>query len=358
MLCQQKEKCSNELSSTEGLLGYTEEVLKETDPATYLLISSSLCARLSNTIETWIGKQGLKPVVTSENELALSTDGIISQLNHCGFVKAVVKNKVAKPISPSFISDRCSVLNNTLTLEWQMNNEVIVDSYFIEVDDGMAGEYQVVHETEEQICTLGGLQFCSTYRARVKATNESGESNPSDVIYLTTPKIATFKLDDETSHRDIVFSNDGRTMKCLSFENRVALGDVGFSRGKHYWEVTIDKYEGNPDPAIGVAQEDCNKDSILGKDGKSWSVYVDSTRSWFQHNNAHLFRSEGGVETGSTIGLLLDLDHCLLTFYCNDEKHGPIEFPSLQNVEMVYPAFSLNRNVSMTLYTGLSPPEN
>ena len=52
---------------------------------------------------------------------------------------------------------------------------------------------------------------------------------------------------------------------------------------------------GNPDPALGVAQEDCTKDAILGKDAKAWSVYVDSTRSWFQHNNAHLYRSEGGI---------------------------------------------------------------
>ena len=51
---------------------------------------------------------------------------------------------------------------------------------------------------------------------------------------------------------------------------------------------------GNPDPAIGIAQLDCAKDVILGRDSKAWSVYVDSTRSWFQHNNAHLYRSEGG----------------------------------------------------------------
>ena len=63
-----------------------------------------------------------------------------------------------------------------------------------------------------------------------------------------------------------------------------------------------------------------------------------------------------GIEAGSTIGLYLDLDQCLLSFYCNDEKHGPIEFPSLEDVDVVYPAFSLNRNVTMTLYSGIKPP--
>ena len=49
---------------------------------------------------------------------------------------------------------------------------------------------------------------------------------------------------------------------------------------------------GNPVPALKVALEEGIKDAILGKDAKAWSVYVDSTRSWFQHNNAHLYRSE------------------------------------------------------------------
>ena len=50
-------------------------------------------------------------------------------------------------------------------------------------------------------------------------------------------------MDPELSHTDIVLSNDNTTMTSTSFENRVALGDVGFSRGVHYWEVRIDRYE-------------------------------------------------------------------------------------------------------------------
>lgn len=147
------------------------------------------------------------------------------------------------------------------------------------------------------------------------------------------------------------------SMTSNSFENRVILGDVGFSRGRHYWEITVDRYEGNPDPAFGIAQEDVARDVILGRDDKAWSVYVDSTRSWFQHNNEHIYRSEGGIGCGSTVGLLLDLDENTLTFYCNGKKRGPVSFPSLTKADVVYPAFSLNRNVSMTLHTGLDVPE-
>lgn len=59
--------------------------------------------------------------------------------------------------------------------------------YIIEVDDGMRGAFQAVHRTPETSCWLGGLQFQSTYRARVIACNKAGEGPPSDVICLTTP---------------------------------------------------------------------------------------------------------------------------------------------------------------------------
>ena len=170
--------------------------------------------------------------------------------------------------------------------------------------------------------------------------------------------VAVFNLDVASAHPDILISNENMCMTCNSFENRVVLGDVGFSRGRHFWEVTVERYDGNPDPAFGVALEDVTKDAILGRDDKAWSVYVDSTRSWFQHNNEHLFRSEGGIGAGSTVGLLLDLDENKLTFYCNGEKRGPVLFTSLCKADVVYPAFSLNRNVSMILHTGLELPSN
>ena len=44
-LKEQKEKCDGRLTATKGLLEYTNEALKESDHATFLLISNSLCSR-------------------------------------------------------------------------------------------------------------------------------------------------------------------------------------------------------------------------------------------------------------------------------------------------------------------------
>ncbi|XP_071463297.1 E3 ubiquitin-protein ligase TRIM9 isoform X10 [Marmota flaviventris] len=167
--------------------------------------------------------------------------------------------------------------------------------------------------------------------------------------------VAWFAFDPGSAHSDIIFSNDNLTVTCSSYDDRVVLGKTGFSKGVHYWELTIDRYDNHPDPAFGVARMDVMKDVMLGKDDKAWAMYVDNNRSWFMHNNSHTNRTEGGITKGATIGVLLDLNRKTLTFFINDEQQGPIAF---ENVEgLFFPAVSLNRNVQVTLHTGLPVPD-
>ncbi|KAM9201741.1 E3 ubiquitin-protein ligase TRIM9 isoform 13-T13 [Dugong dugon] len=167
--------------------------------------------------------------------------------------------------------------------------------------------------------------------------------------------VAWFAFDPGSAHSDIIFSNDNLTVTCSSYDDRVVLGKTGFSKGVHYWELTVDRYDNHPDPAFGVARIDVMKDVMLGRDDKAWAMYVDNNRSWFMHNNSHTNRTEGGITKGATIGVLLDLSRKTLTFFINDEQQGPIAF---ENVEgLFFPAVSLNRNVQVTLHTGLPVPD-
>lgn len=77
--------------------------------------------------------------------------------------------------------------------------------------------------------------------------------------------VAWFTFDPVTAHPEIVLSNENLTVSCDSYEHRVVLGSIGFSRGIHYWEVTINKYDNNADPAFGIARFDVIKDQMLGK---------------------------------------------------------------------------------------------
>lgn len=93
---------------------------------------------------------------------------------------------------------------------------------------------------------------------------------------------------------------------------------------------------------------------ISGKDEKGWSMYIDDKRSWFMHNNDHSERTEGGIKRGSVVGLLLDLDRHRLSYFVDGFPHGPIAFKNLHGV--FFPALSINRNIQVTLRTGLEPP--
>ncbi|XP_062974341.1 E3 ubiquitin-protein ligase TRIM9 isoform X20 [Elgaria multicarinata webbii] len=168
-------------------------------------------------------------------------------------------------------------------------------------------------------------------------------------------KMAWFSFDPCTAHSDIIFSNDNLTVTCNSYDDRVVLGKTGFSKGLHYWELSIDRYDNHPDPAFGVARVDVLKDVMLGKDDKAWAMYVDNNRSWFMHNNSHTNRTEGGITKGATVGILLDLNRRTVTFSINEDQQGPVAFENLEGV--FFPAVSLNRNVQVTLHTGLPVPD-
>ena len=72
-------------------------------------------------------------------------------------------------------------------------------------------------------------------------------------------------MEPSTAHPDIVFSNENMTVTTNSFDDRIVLGNVGFSRGVHYWEYVIDRYDNTPDPAFGIAHINVSRDRMLGK---------------------------------------------------------------------------------------------
>ncbi|XP_058399024.1 tripartite motif-containing protein 67 isoform X9 [Diceros bicornis minor] len=151
-------------------------------------------------------------------------------------------------------------------------------------------------------------------------------------------KLAWFTFDPNSGHRDIILSNDNQTATCSSYDDRVVLGTAAFSKGVHYWELHVDRYDNHPDPAFGVARASVVKDMMLGKDDKAWAM------------------TEGGVCKGATVGVLLDLNKHTLTFFINGQQQGPTAFSHVDGVFM--PALSLNRNVQVTLHTGLEVPTN
>lgn len=98
------------------------------------------------------------------------------------------------------------------------------------------------------------------------------------LIYKTTVAWFTFDTtvtvaddDDAATGSSSVASEtrlspDALTATTDSYEPRVILGSVGFSRGVHYWEFSVDRYDnGTADPAFGIARRNVARDAMLGK---------------------------------------------------------------------------------------------
>ncbi|NXW13032.1 TRIM9 ligase, partial [Circaetus pectoralis] len=406
--------CTVKLRQTTGLMEYCLEVIKENDPSGFLQISDALIRRVHLTEDQW-GKGTLTPRMTTDFDLNLDNAPLLQSIHQLDFVQMKVSSPVpAPPILQ--LEECCTHNNSaTLSWKQPPLSTVQVEGYILELDDGNGGQFREVYVGKETMCTVDGLHFNSTYSARVKAFNKTGVSPYSKTLVLQTSEdtqseeqtlpfpvplersqlrrmspfsstlnlqpsfpgrsyfelrssahqlslhsslqslnsaVAWFSFDPASAHADIIFSNDNLTVTCNSYDDRVVLGKTGFSKGLHYWELSIDRYDNHPDPAFGVARIDVLKDAMLGKDDKAWAMYVDNNRSWFMHNNSHTNRTEGGITKGATVGVLLDLTRRTLTFSINEDQQGPVAFENLEG--LFFPAVSLNRNVQVRALTMLS----
>ncbi|XP_053290514.1 E3 ubiquitin-protein ligase TRIM9 isoform X8 [Pleuronectes platessa] len=328
--------CTVKLRQTTGLMEYCLEVIKENDPSGFLQISDALIRRVHMTESQW-GKGTLTPRMNSDFDLTLDSGPLLQTIHQLDFVQ--LKGESPVPAAPMLQLEECCTQNNSATLSWKQPplSTITVDGYILELDDGNGGPFREVYVGTETICTVDGLHFNSKYKARVKAFNASGVGQYSKTLIMQTSEIAWFTFDPASAHPDIIFSNDNLTVSCNSYDDRVVMGNSAFSRGVHYWEMTIDRYDNHPDPAFGIARGDVLKDVMLGKDDKAWAM------------------TDGGISKGATIGMLLDFSRRILIFLINDEQQGPVAFEGLEGV--YYPAISLNRNVQVTLHTGLPIPD-
>ncbi|XP_019738290.1 tripartite motif-containing protein 67 isoform X2 [Hippocampus comes] len=349
--------CTMKLRQTTGMMEYCLEVLKENDPSGFLQISDALIKRVASSQDQWV-KGNLEAKVGPEFQLTLNTDTLLQTILQLDFCQGKVESGPLVPPAPLLQLEKCCSGNNSATLAWRVAGPQAapIEGYILELDDGNGGQYREVYVGKETVCTVDGLHFNSVYNTRVKAYNAVGVGPYSKTVVLKTSDVACFAFDPTSAHRDIVLTNENQTVSCNSYDDRVVLGTAAFSKGIHYWEVCIDRYDNHPDPAFGIARINTVKDMMLGKDDKAWAMYVDNNRSWFMHNNSHTNRAEGGITKGSAVGILLDLTKHTLTFFINKEQHGPTAFENLDGVFV--PAVSLNRNVQVTLVTGLEVPRD
>lgn len=119
-----------------------------------------------------------------------------------------------------------------------------------------------------------------------------------------------------SAHSEIIISNGNQSVTCDSYEHRIVLANMGFSRGVHYWEVSVDRYLNNADIAFGIARSNVAKDKMLGKTGIDLKLFQYLTETEYYFNWFQERMSLGGVCISITRGP----GSCILTDTTVDAK--------------------------------------
>ncbi|XP_029643097.1 E3 ubiquitin-protein ligase TRIM9-like [Octopus sinensis] len=179
-LKEQVSHCTSLLQRTTGLLQFGIEVLKESDAFSFLQISNALINRVSTADENFNREIELTARVSPKFELGFDNEHILQSIENMDFYE------MKAPGQPVIIPEDCSAENNSVTIAWQPHPSGIVETFTLELDDGNSGDFRVVYVGRETMCTVDGLHFNSIYNARVKAHNNVGESNFSEMVSLQT----------------------------------------------------------------------------------------------------------------------------------------------------------------------------
>ncbi|CAB3223633.1 unnamed protein product [Arctia plantaginis] len=339
---------AQKLREATALLHFSIEALKESDHAAFLQVGNILSVRAQETASSLCSSLDSPPTAPA---LTLDIEPVIRTVRSMNFIECI------PPGAPEMAVEACAARGCSCTLAWRAPAApASVRGYVLELDDGLGGPFREVYCGRETVCTIDGLHYASLYSARVKAFNGAGEGPYSEVIGLQTSPVAWFSWDARCADAEggVTLSADGLSASAGGWQPRVALADQPLARGLHYWRLRIDRYDGDADPAFGVARADVARDKMLGSDALGWAMYIDGSRSWFVHGGAHGGRAGGGIARGAAVGVLLDLTRGTLRFTVDDRPQGDIAFTGLRGA--FYPAVSLNRGVAVTLQTGLAPP--
>ncbi|XP_043103657.1 E3 ubiquitin-protein ligase TRIM36 isoform X5 [Puntigrus tetrazona] len=234
-----------------GLVGYAQEVLKETDQSCFVQTAKLLHVRIQKATESL---KTFQPAATASfEEFVLDTSReelLLKELSFSGV-----------PEPPVIDLSRCRVYNEAL-IHWRLSEDSLPTDHHVVEFRRLGSEEQEWRSSEPVFgssTVLSDLSPESSYAFRVKSCRNRVYSPSSPEVTLNTPpaSVFSFLFNDKcgfsaerlqlSKHRDSVESVAG--MSLLLAAERVQtgsyicldyiIGDTGISHGRHYWAFRV-----------------------------------------------------------------------------------------------------------------------
>ena len=263
----------------------------------------------------------------------------------------------------------------------------IEGAYNLELNELILEEKSLIAgRSADWSCRFGKDYFCSGTKYVLSRKNhdemssefyslDTNDPRPRGILKLQRKRLF-YLSSDLRSSSTIVPKEERTTVKLSRLEgdsdrSGLALAEVGFSRGVHYWEVTIDFAGDHGTVFIGVIerpQAPIYPTGVPAMNVNRW----EKIPSWgFVNFRATQCSLNGGsetiygefFETGDTVGVLLDLDIGEISFFIDALKFGehvmrdlgpaffpnnltsrnPIKWNPTGEMQFLYPAIGLKR---------------
>lgn len=152
---------------------------------------------------------------------------------------------------PSFVSGQTMVISPT-------RNSKTCDDSLPAYDELLGSNSFLVKHLRNKEDGGGPIRVTSEMRIR-RATQNAGDSKPS--CPFSSSQLPPICFDPYFHASSLTLSKDMKSVTCTNSEGRgVAFGNVGFTKGVHYWEVKLEKAEIGS-VYIGVAEKPSGLDS-------------------------------------------------------------------------------------------------
>ncbi|EHB15402.1 E3 ubiquitin-protein ligase TRIM36 [Heterocephalus glaber] len=242
------------LLENNGLVGYAQEVLKETDQSCFVQTAKQLHLRIQKATESL---KSFRPAAqTSFEDYVVNTYKQTEVLGELSFFSSGID-------VPEINEEQSKVYNNAL-INWYHPEKDKADSYVL--------EYRKINRDEDmswneiQVCgtnkVVSDLEDNSHYAFRVRAYKGSIYSPCSRELILHTPPapVFSFLFDEKCGYnnehlllnlkRDRVESRAGFNTLLAAERIQVGyytsldyiIGDVGITKGKHFWAFKVEPY--------------------------------------------------------------------------------------------------------------------